>query len=66
MSYIVKDECVVCWNCIDICPVKAISECEINVTPKYTVPGVNIDNDTCTDCGLCVEVCPVDAIVEAE
>jgi formate hydrogenlyase subunit 6/NADH:ubiquinone oxidoreductase subunit I len=65
VPYEIKDECVVCWACIDICPVEAISECEIQVTPKYTVPGVKINNDECTDCGLCVEVCPVDAIVRS-
>ncbi len=61
----ITDECIVCWKCIDICPDNAVSEADIQVTPKYSVPGVKISPEECADCGLCIDVCPVDAIIES-
>jgi len=54
MTYIITDKCVSCGDCVDECPVEAISEGD----DKYVV-----DADTCVDCGTCAEVCPVDAPV---
>ena len=50
---IVLDKCVSCFNCIKICPAKAIS-------PKDKKPV--IDYSKCIKCFCCHEVCPEDAI----
>lgn len=54
MAYVITDKCEACGDCVDECPVEAISE----GSPIYV-----IDADTCVDCGTCAEVCPVDAPV---
>ena len=54
MAYKITDSCVACGNCIDECPVVAISEGDIYV----------IDPDTCVGCGTCAGACPNEAIVE--
>ncbi len=49
------EECVGCENCVEVCPVEAISmEDDVAV----------IDQATCTECGACISECPVDAINE--
>ena len=54
---IVKDECINCGACEDVCPVSAISE----------VDGKRfIHADTCVDCGACAAVCPVGCILAPE
>lgn len=55
MAYKITAECVACGNCVDECPVSAISE----GTPIYT-----IDAEACIDCGACAGACPSDAIVQ--
>ncbi|MCX6219774.1 MAG: 4Fe-4S binding protein [Bacteroidia bacterium] len=55
MAYKISDACIGCGECIDKCPIEAISEGEI----------YKIDAVLCTDCGSCVEVCPTDAITPA-
>ena len=54
MAYVITDKCEKCGDCVDECPVEAISE----GPDKYT-----IDADSCVDCGSCAEVCPVAAPV---
>ena len=54
MAYVILDTCEMCGDCVDECPVEAITEGD----PKYV-----IDPDACVDCGTCTEVCPVDAPV---
>ncbi len=54
MAYVINDKCEKCGDCVDECPVEAITE----GTDKYV-----IDADTCVDCGTCTEVCPVGAAV---
>ncbi len=44
------DVCIECGQCIDTCPVDAISD------------ELEIDDEACTRCNSCIEVCPVDAI----
>ncbi len=50
------EECIACGECIDYCPMEAISlEADVSV----------INEDECVECGVCFrsEVCPVDAFI---
>ena len=48
-----RDLCNACQECIDTCPVEAIS----------MVDGkAQVDPDECTECYACVDPCPEDAI----
>jgi len=49
-----KDTCIGCGQCVDTCPVQALS---MGGDGK-----VQVDADTCVDCGACVGVCPVGAL----
>ncbi len=49
-----KDTCTGCEQCVDACPVEAIS---MNAEDVAVV-----DPDACVDCGDCVDICPVEAI----
>jgi len=51
------DKCTGCGNCIEVCPVQAIS-----MQSEKAV----IDTDKCAECGVCVDECPNDAICERE
>ncbi len=47
-----QEECTDCEECIDVCPVEAISMADVMV----------IDRDKCLGCGLCAGNCPGEAI----
>ena len=50
---IIDDEiCVACGNCVERCPVKAITMEDIAL----------VNRDLCLGCGLCASVCPEEAI----
>ena len=51
-SIIDKDLCISCGNCVERCPVEAITLEEIAI----------VDRDLCLGCGLCVGVCSEEAI----
>ena len=51
---ILKEKCVGCEQCLDKCPLGAIT------VIVYAV----IDQDNCAGCGSCKDACPVEAIVE--
>lgn len=57
MFLINLDKCTGCGNCIDICPVQAIS-----MQDEQAV----INSDKCAGCGVCVDECPNDAIYKRE
>ncbi|MBP1910215.1 indolepyruvate ferredoxin oxidoreductase subunit alpha [Methanolobus bombayensis] len=48
-----KNTCTGCEQCVDSCPVEAIS-----MNDDVAV----VDPNECVDCGDCVDVCPVEAI----
>ena len=48
-----KESCIVCGNCIEVCPPQAISL-------KYEK--AHIEDDICEECGFCAAECPVEAI----
>jgi ferredoxin len=47
-----KGKCTGCGDCVDVCPVEALS-----IENEKAVV-----NDECIDCGACVNTCPNDAI----
>ncbi len=49
---IVNEQCTSCEECIEICPMEAISLNDI----------AEIIDDECIGCGLCAKTCPMDAI----
>ncbi len=49
-----EDACVGCGECVDICPVDAISMGDDDLP--------HIDTDWCIGCGVCATKCPADAI----
>lgn len=48
-----KNECIGCEQCVDSCPVEAISMDGDKAT---------INADSCVDCGQCIDTCPSSAI----
>ena len=47
-----KEKCTGCGDCVDTCPVEALS-----IKNEKAVV-----NDECIDCGACVDTCPNNAI----
>ncbi len=56
MPYRITDACTACDQCIDVCPIQAISEGD----PIYVI------DDTCCDFEECLVMCDDDAIVPIE
>jgi ferredoxin len=52
VAIVAGENCVNCGICVSVCPVEAITMCEITV----------IDSQKCTGCGACVDECPNSAI----
>ena len=52
-SKIDSENCDACWQCIEICPMEALSS-----DGDYS----SVDIDRCIGCGVCVSTCPSDAI----
>ena len=48
------EKCVICGNCVNICPKKAISL--KNKKRGFSYPQIN--RDICVECNLCEKVCP--------
>jgi ferredoxin len=47
-----KAKCTGCGDCVDVCPVEALS----------VENGKAVVNDECIDCAACVNTCPNDAL----
>ncbi|MEJ2307073.1 MAG: 4Fe-4S binding protein [candidate division WOR-3 bacterium] len=48
-----KKKCIGCGDCVDVCPVEALS-----LKNEKAV----VDSEECIDCGACVNTCPEGAI----
>ncbi len=53
MPHIITDACTACDECVEVCPIMAISVGD----PIYVI------DDTCCDFEECVVVCDFDAII---
>lgn len=69
--FLIKEKCIGCGICVDICPYGAISM--IDELHKLTIEKKDkadklavIEDVKCTLCGECVEPCPTDAILIEE
>jgi len=67
----VKETCINCHKCVEVCPVEVKDEFNVPtgkrraIYRKYPLPYPDyyaIDFERCTLCGECEKVCPVDAI----
>ncbi len=62
MAFMIKDGCVLCWMCVEVCPTEAISILEKGLV-------FTIDPERCNECvgfydePQCLAVCPIDGIV---
>ena len=52
-AYVIPDKCDSCWECVKVCPTRAI---------ELVPSGATVNSISCVGCGLCVPVCPKDAI----
>ena len=67
MVDLIPPDCVVCYQCIKICPVAALDlEHKQTVTSenkkKLDITKFTFNGELCCFCGLCEEICPTDAI----
>ncbi len=53
IPFILKDLCVLCGKCVEVCPTQAI------VLEKN---GIYINEEFCEECGYCASVCLYNAI----
>ena len=59
----IKGFCVMCQQCVNICPVDAIGVPGVKVpTLRVVEPEGKIYVDSCKGCGVCVDECPAGAI----
>lgn len=61
MAYVVTDQCVKDFLCVDMCVVEAIAPAPENPAAA-TVSQVFINPDACIECGSCMSVCENNAI----
>jgi Fe-S-cluster-containing hydrogenase component 2 len=54
VAIINRDLCTGCGQCVETCPVEAISLDDEEVAI--------VDSELCVDCSQCVDVCPMEAI----
>ncbi len=67
MVDLIPEKCVVCYQCIKICPVAALDLRHVQtVTPenkkKLEITKFTFNGELCCFCGLCEEICPTEAI----
>ena len=67
MVDLVPQDCVVCYQCIKICPVAALDLAHNQTTTpdnkkKLEITKFTFNGELCCFCGLCEEICPTDAI----
>jgi len=60
------EACVICYQCIKICPVAALDlthkQVVVETKKKNEITKFTYNAELCCFCGLCDEICPTDAI----
>jgi len=56
------DDCNGCGNCVNICPVEAMTLISANDPSKPKMKKANLNEDYCLGCGLCLKACDKDQI----
>ena len=66
MVDLIPEACVICYQCIKICPTAALDLAHKTVTAeekkKNEITKFTFNAELCCFCGLCEEICPTDAI----
>ena len=66
MVDLIPEACVICYQCIKICPTAALELAHKTVTAelkkKLEITKFEFNAELCCFCGLCEEICPTDAI----
>ena len=66
MVDLIPEACVICYQCIKICPVAALDLTHKQVVTdgkkKNEITKFTYNAELCCFCGLCDEICPTDAI----
>lgn len=57
------EKCVICYQCIKICPTAALDLAhKTKEDKKKEITKFTLNAEICCFCGLCEEICPTDAI----
>ncbi len=57
------EDCVICYQCIKICPTAALDLAhKVKEDKKKEITLFDFNAELCCFCGLCEEICPTDAI----
>ncbi len=65
MVDLIPPDCVICYQCIKICPTAAIDLAHQQLPApekKKEITKFTFDAELCCFCGLCEEICPTDAM----
>ena len=57
-----EDQCSGCGQCVEVCPVEAISLVTANQPQRKNQKKARLNRDICLGCGVCVRNCPTGAI----
>lgn len=56
------DKCIVCLQCVRICPTACLSLTHKEIDKKKTIETFKYNMELCCFCGLCRQVCPTSAV----
>jgi len=59
---IYEANCNGCGNCVDACPVEAMTLVSSNDPNKAKIKKARLNEDLCLGCGVCVRICTLDCI----
>ncbi len=56
------DKCIVCQQCVKICPTACLSLSRKEINNKKTIETFRYNMELCCFCGFCQQVCPTSAV----